>query len=406
MNTFRSWFLSGCRGSLVLILLVAFCSAAHGAPAAGREPPELRRVGLSRVGDQTLVTVILSRPAAVRITPSAAGGKSQLVLEFPQVKAGRLPAVVAGDDQLVSRARTEVDPRGLGVKIVLDLFANRPYTWWRQNRPASGNQTLLVVGLRGAGKTAAAPAPPPTPSRAQLVPLPPLPEEPDANSPGESPSLSPAPNLPPSYPEPPRPAPTGTFAEIRQLMPQAQGMVQYLEGSGWTVASAKDYDRPGVRYSRAFVLSHRSYPEVVINIVHLPATSVGTPTINIMELSFSQLKGASAEKYRQMRTWSFAKIKQNFEDIGDFFDDALKPLRVELRKESQTLALRYAPLIQGFVQRLLPASPQAAEQVMGHIKAKVSPRFEGVQYTISENPLLILNLVDFLYLRAYFIGSS
>jgi hypothetical protein len=391
---------------------------AQAAPAGSREAVELRRVGVSRVGGQTLVTVVLSRPAAAKITPTAVGGKPQLVVEFPQVKAGRLPAVVAGDDQLVSRARTEVGPGGAGVKITLDLFANRPYTWWRHSRSMSGNQTLFVVGLKGEGPhqestspaapPAAAPAAPraaapPAPARAQMLPPsappePDLPEEPDNALPPSGP--------PAAYPETTRPAPTGTFSEVRQLIPQAGGVLQYLEGSGWRIASAKDYDRPGVRYSRAFTLTNSAYPELAVNIVHLPANAVGTPNINLIELSFGNLKSSQAEKYRQMRTWSFAKIKQNFEDIGDFFDDAMKPLRVELRKDCQRLALRYESLIQAYVQRLCPHHPKAAEQVVNHIKAKVSPRFEGVQYTISENPLLILNLVDFLYLRAYFVGGG
>jgi hypothetical protein len=46
-----------------------------------------------------------------------------------------------------------------------------------------------------------------------------------------------------------------------------------------------------------------------------------------------------------------------------------------------------------------------ADQVMQHIRAKVSPRFEGVQFTVSENPLTILNLVDFLYLKVYYLET-
>ncbi len=394
-------------GLAVLAVSLVFAPAAAAAPASGREAVEVRRVGLSRVGDQTLLTVVLSRPAAARVVPGNVGGKPQLLVEFPQAAGGRLPAVVAGDDQLVSRARTEVGPGNTGVKITLDLFPHRPYTWWRQSRSMSGNQTLFVVGLKGSGPAAAAAPkvpPPPTPSRAQLVPEPSAPGELEEGFPAEPSPREPAP--PPAYRETPRLAATGTFSELRQLIPQAGPVLQFLEGSGWTISSAKDYDRPGVRFSRAFTLTHRTYPEVEVNIVHLPANTVGTPNINIVDLSFNNLKSASAEKYRQMRTWSFAKIKQNFEDIGDFFDDAMKPLRVELRKESQNLALRYATLIQTFVQRVAPNQPQAPEQVMNHIRAKVSPRFEGVQYTISENPLLILNLVDFLYLRTYFLGSS
>jgi hypothetical protein len=40
---------------------------------------------------------------------------------------------------------------------------------------------------------------------------------------------------------------------------------------------------------------------------------------------------------------------------------------------------------------------------MKHIRDKVSPRFEGVQYTLSEKPLVFLNLVDFLYIKVYYV---
>ena len=35
----------------------------------------------------------------------------------------------------------------------------------------------------------------------------------------------------------------------------------------------------------------------------------------------------------------------------------------------------------------------------------MNPRFEGVQFTVSENPLVILNLVDFLYVKVYFLET-
>ena len=42
---------------------------------------------------------------------------------------------------------------------------------------------------------------------------------------------------------------------------------------------------------------------------------------------------------------------------------------------------------------------------MNHVRAKVSPRFEGVQFTVSENPLVILNLVDFLGVKVYYLEN-
>ncbi|MEJ5330329.1 MAG: hypothetical protein WHT07_09260 [Desulfobaccales bacterium] len=405
----RQWLL----GIVAVALAGLLGQPVPGLAAPAREAVEVRQVGLSRVGGQTLLTVVLNRPAAPRITPVDQGGRPRLVVEFPQVRAGRLPATLAGDEVLVSRALTQVGPGGSGVTITLELVPGQPYTWWRQSRPGSGQATLFVVGLRPSGAPASPPAarsaplvppPPPAPHRAQMVPLPEEPEELE-----EEPARGgqwQAPPPPSAYRESPREWARGDFAELRRLAPQGQAVWQYLEKSGWRVAAAKDYDRPGVRASRAFTLTHPSYPEVEVNVVHLPGSAAGTPNITLLDLSFNRLTSAQAAKYREMRTWSFAKIRQQFDDIGDFFDDALKPIRVELRKECQSLALRYAPLLQEFVRQIVPRDPKAPDTVMTHIKAKVSPRFEGVQYTISEEPLLILNLVDFLYLRTYFVGGG
>jgi hypothetical protein len=43
---------------------------------------------------------------------------------------------------------------------------------------------------------------------------------------------------------------------------------------------------------------------------------------------------------------------------------------------------------------------------MQHVNEKVNQRFEGVQYTLSENPLVILNMVDFLYLKVFFLEAG
>jgi len=123
-------------------------------------------------------------------------------------------------------------------------------------------------------------------------------------------------------------------------------------------------------------------------------------------LTNDSLRGETAEKYRNMRQWSFAKIKQSFEDIGDFFDDALKPLRVKLRQETKDLALRDAKVFQTFLQRACPQKPQLSQKFMQHVNEKVNQRFEGVQYTLSENPLVILNMVDFLYLKVFFLEAG
>ena len=165
-------------------------------------------------------------------------------------------------------------------------------------------------------------------------------------------------------------------------------------------------ERAGKRLSRDFILNNRKYPELVVKIAYLPANVPNTPNINIIMLSTEKVNSAEATQYQGLRQWSFAKIKQKYEDIGDFFDDALKPLRVKLREETKALALRNAAVVQNFLKLASPNNPQVADQVMKHVQAKVSPRFEGVQFTVSENPLIILNLVDFLYVKVYYLEAS
>jgi hypothetical protein len=198
---------------------------------------------------------------------------------------------------------------------------------------------------------------------------------------------------------------TGSFAEIRNLMPKAGPLLQALEREGWTVADFHNYDRPGQRFSRDFTLLNRKYPELVVKIVYLPANTPDTPNIGIVQLSTEKVGGETADKYQNLRQWSFGRIKQDYEDIGDFFDDALKPLRVKLREQTKALALRDAAVFQNFLKGACPQNPRVAEQVMSHVREKVNPRFEGVQYTVSEDPLVILNLVDFLYVKVYFLES-
>jgi hypothetical protein len=76
-----------------------------------------------------------------------------------------------------------------------------------------------------------------------------------------------------------------------------------------------------------------------------------------------------------------------------------------LQEETKTVALRHAPVFQDFLKLASPNDPQIIEKVMKHIQAKVSPRFEGVQYTVSEKPLVFLNLVDFLFVKVYYVDQ-
>ena len=197
----------------------------------------------------------------------------------------------------------------------------------------------------------------------------------------------------------------GSFDELKSLLPKAGSLLQSLENDGWTVSESHTYDRPGTRFSRDFALANPKYPELAVKILYLPADAPGTPNIGIIDLTTDNLQDETASKYQELRHWDFARIKKHYEDIGDFFEDALKPLRVKLREETRTLALRDEVVFQNFLKAASNGNPQVADKVMAHVREKVNPRFEGVQYTISENPLIILNQVDFLYVKVFYLGS-
>ncbi len=351
---------------------------------------EVRRVGLSRAGDHTLLTVVLDQAAEPLVTPRTALGKPQLVIDFPQARASRLPNRLAGDDLLVEWVFTEVTRDG--VRITLQLFPERPYTFWKKIQRAGG-QTLWQLGLNPDAAAPRADRPrPPEPYGA-----PPIPK-------GREPGPEFAPPGMDDYgqKETRGGGAPGSFGELKNLMPAAGTVLTGLEAEGWTIAEFHSYDRPGQRLSRDFLLTHRQFPQLVVKIVYLPANMPNTPNINMITLTTERLGGETAVKYQEMRKWNFSKIKQSYEDIGDFFDEALKPLRVKLREETKALALRDAKVFQNFIQRAT-RNPQVADKAMNYIRDKVNQRFEGLQYTVSENPLMILNLVDFLYVRVYFL---
>ncbi|MEW6657152.1 MAG: hypothetical protein AB1424_00690 [Thermodesulfobacteriota bacterium] len=390
----QSKILSGkSRGAGIICLCLGLLGGAVAAAWGGSAGVEVRRVGISRVEDNTMLTVVLSRAAEPRVSTRTEGGKPQLVVEFPQARAGRLPASMAGDDLLVEQVVTESSPAG--VKIVLELFPEQPYKFWRQARKGAAGQALFILGLT------------PDPTAAQV-------RQPPAPEPQETPETS-------GYrePEPPPPAPedygfkeergmaaTGSFAELQRLIPRARPLLQGLEREGWVVSESHTYDRPGQRFSRDYTITNRQYPEMAVKIVNLPANNPTVPSINIVTLTTDNLGGETANQYRGLRQWTFSQIRQKYEDIGDFFDDALKPLRVKLRQETQNLALRHSKVFQTFLQQACPENPHLYQKFMENVKKKVSPRFEGVQYTLSENPLVILNLVDFLYLKVFFLQTG
>jgi hypothetical protein len=327
-----------------------------------------------------------------------------MVVDFPGARAGRLPSRLEGDEALVQQVSAETAAPGGGVRIILDLFPEKPYTYWKQSRPGQGGQTFFILGLKPDAKA--------RPVQARVIPsAEPAPEvaaapRRDLQERERTPQAPEPEDREGGYQEPKTTSAPGSFAELRQLIPKAAGLLQGLESDGWVVSESNRYDRPGRRFSRDFILTNRKYPELVVKIANLPANLPNTPNINIMMLSTENLASEAATQYRGLRQWSFAQIRQKFEDIGDFFEDALKPLRVKLREETKTVALRDAGVFQNFLKLACPNNPQVAEQVMKHVREKVSPRFEGVQYTVSDNPLVILNLVDFLYVKVYFLEGQ
>ncbi len=363
-------------------------------------PVQVRRLGLSRVGDYTLLTVVLDRAAEPRIFVGQAPDKPQVVLEFSQAWLGTVPTRMAGDDLLVQQVQTETTPGG--VRITLDLYPGQPYSYWRRSQPAVGRQSLFILGLK-------------TSARAQPQQAAPRQPEGSLEAGGEPEREAPQ---PPAYPSPSggsgeayQPAPSsasavpGGFGELGLLLPKAGGLLQSLRNDGWIISDTHTYDHSGQRNSRDFTLVNDRYPELDIKILHLPSDAPGTPNINIICLSTDNAKGESESKYQELRQWNFAKIKRHYEDIGDFFEDALKPLRVKIRQDTKAVALKDAAVFQNFLRAASPGDPQVADRVMAHVREKVNPRFEGVQYTVSQNPLIFLNMVDFLYVKVFYLDS-
>ncbi len=355
---------------------------------------EIRNLGISRVGERTMLTVILNQAANPQVSPYTGANRSQLVIDFPQAQAANLPESLAGDEVLVKSVKTEVS--AAGVKIILEMFPDRPYIMSREISPLKGGLALFRLNLR-ADTSAVAPAPEPSPAPS---PVPPSPQVPVA--PPETEAAPPP--YQPAAPEAGSVPATGEFAEIYRMVPQARGLWDFLRRDGWTVAKAQSFDSPGQKASRSFKLTNPKYPDMYVRIAHLLSAGPGVPNINIVDLTMDNLSGYAADKYRKLQKWNFGQIKSKYEDIGDFFEDALKPLRVDIRRDCQMVAHRRSQFIIDYLRQAVPAKPGLGEKAMTLINKKISPRFEGVQYTLSDNPLTILNLVDFTYIRIYYLG--
>lgn len=413
--------LSGSPRRLYLLLLSgALILVWHLLPLTvwGRaDEPRVLRAGLSRIQGTTLLTVVLNQAIQPQVFPITKNKSPRLRIIFPDALGFNLPPVLPGDNKLVRQIRTLASPGRKGVRIILELYPNRPYVFWRQMRPGPKGLIQFIIGLK-------------PDAQAQSRSSPGLQIGKVYRSGGLAPSRDQKSSPPNRYAYrgglPSTPAPwvkkrgsvpesyryqdyrgqlkSEAFQQLGQLAPNAAGVLSFLEKQGWSVVQNDTCNRPGQRVIQKFLLTQSRYPQLTIRITHIAGTSAVSPDINFITLRADNLSGTEVERYRNMQHWSTKQIKQHYEDIGDYFDDGLKPLRVILRERSRAAALRNFDFFRHFLLAACPQEPQLADQILAKVKEKVNKRLEGVQYTISENPLVILNLVDFLFVRVYFLN--
>jgi hypothetical protein len=372
----------------------------------------ITQVGLSQAQGTTFLTMILNRAEQPRIQPVADRKSPQLFIDFPKARITDVPLVQAGDQQLVKQVRTASLPGGNGVRIILDLVPDRPYSFWRSSKSGAKGGFQYMVGLKpdspssagsasgsaAAGRTAAAPPEPAAPSPPASTysteggTRPSASEESSSN--GESRRTAGA--------EYPRPT-SGEMAEIARLMPAAGSALGFLEQKGWRVQK-DSAGRSGTPGSQKFLLTSSQYPNLSVTVEHIPTKAAGSSGINLIALSTDKLVDSDADKYRQMVRWDLAAIKSHYEDIGDYYDDGLKPLRIRLRERSKAIVLRDYEFFKQFLEAAVPQKPELPEKLKKHVQEKTNKRLEGALYTESEDPLVIMDMMDFYTLRVYYIG--
>jgi hypothetical protein len=372
----------------------------------------ITQVGLSQAQGTTFLTMILNRAEQPRIQPVADRQSPQLFIDFPKARITDVPLVQAGDQQLVKQVRTASLPGGNGVRIILDLVPDRPYSYWRSSKSGAKGGFQYMVGLKpdspSSGAYASGSA---ADRRTAAVPQeksePPVSTSPysfegRSSSPASEESTSSGESRGTASSEYQRPT-SGEMAEIARLMPAAGPALGFLEQKGWRVQkdSSGRSSRPG---SQKFLLASSQYPNVSVTVEHIPTKASGSPGINVIALSTDKLVDSDADKYRQMMRWDLAAIKSHYEDIGDYYDDGLKPLRLRLRERSKAIVLRDYDFFKQFLEAAVPQKPELPEKLKKHVQEKVNKRLEGAQYTESENPLVIMDMADFYTLRVYFIG--
>jgi hypothetical protein len=370
----------------------------------------ITQVGLSQAQGTTFLTMILNRPEQPRVQPVADRTSPQLLIDFPKARITDVPLVQAGDQQLVKQVRTSSLPGGGGVRIIVDLVPDRPYSFWRSSKSGAKGGFQYMVGLKPDSPASGGSVAGAADRRATG------PGQESAERPASSSTYSSAGRSGPSGADESsasgdsrrtasseyyRPT-SGELAEIGRLMPEAGPVLGFLEQKGWQVQKdTTGRKRPG---SQKFLLASSQFPNLSVTAEHIPTKAPGSPGINIIALSTDKLADSDADKYRQMVRWDLAEIKKHYEDIGDYYDDGLKPLRIRLRERSKATVLRDYEFYKQFIEVAVPQKPELSEQIRKHVQDRVNKRLEGAQYTESENPLVIMDMVDFYSLRVYFIG--
>ena len=133
-------------GSLGRLLwpLLLFCLS-HRVWGAG-DAVEVRRLGLSKVAENTLLTMVLDRAATPRVSSRNVSGKPQLVVEFPRARATRLPTRLEGDEALVQQVETESALPGAGCGSPWTCFPKNPILTGSRAGPASADRPCSSWG--------------------------------------------------------------------------------------------------------------------------------------------------------------------------------------------------------------------------------------------------------------------
>ncbi len=368
----------------------------------------ITRLGLSQVRGTSLLTIMLNRSAQPKVYPVSDRRSPQLLIDFPQARTLDLPPNQPGDHHLVQQVRLVALPGGQGVRIIMDISPGQPYVYWRLSRAGTSGGYMYLVGLKPDLQSGGSPPglalekrsyagspPPPAADASRRPAASALSSENRTLAAGGATSTATSEYQQPS---------SNSMLEIAQLLPQAGPVLALLEQKGWQVQE-NTTARGGAKESRKFALSSTQYPDLSVIIEYIPGHPEVSPDIGVLALSTNNYTSSEAQKYKEMKRWDMPTIKKHFEDIGDYYDDGLKPLRLILREQTKATVLRNYEFYRQYLQTAVPQQSNLPETILKHTQEKVNKRLEGVQYTESENPLVIYDQVDFYTIRIYYVGK-